>query len=47
MVQNAEQNGAVFATTNDSRITPFGKFLRKTRLDEFPQFINVLKGIWQ
>ncbi|UGS20539.1 exopolysaccharide biosynthesis polyprenyl glycosylphosphotransferase [Flavobacterium cyclinae] len=44
MVQNAEQNGAVFATTNDSRITPFGKFLRKTRLDEFPQFINVLKG---
>jgi len=44
MVQNAEQNGAVFATTNDSRITPFGKFLRKTRLDEIPQFINVLKG---
>lgn len=44
MVQNAEQNGAVFATTNDSRITPFGRFLRKTRLDELPQFINVLKG---
>ncbi len=44
MVQNAEQNGAVFATTNDSRITTFGKFLRKTRLDELPQFINVLKG---
>lgn len=44
MVQNAEQNGAVFATTNDSRITPFGKFLRKTRLDELPQFINVLKA---
>jgi exopolysaccharide biosynthesis polyprenyl glycosylphosphotransferase len=44
MVQNAEQNGAVFATTNDSRITPFGKFLRKTRLDELPQFINVLTG---
>jgi len=44
MVQNAEQNGAVFATTNDSRITPFGKFLRKTRLDELPQFINVLNG---
>ena len=44
MVQNAEENGAVFATTNDSRITPFGKFLRKTRLDELPQFINVLKG---
>ena len=44
MVQNAEQNGAVFATTNDTRITPFGKLLRKTRLDELPQFINVLKG---
>ena len=44
MVVNAEANGAVFATTNDIRITPFGKFLRKSRLDEFPQFINVLKG---
>lgn len=44
MVQHAEVNGAVFATTNDSRITPFGKFLRKSRLDEIPQFINVLKG---
>ena len=44
MVKNAEKNGAVFATTNDVRITPFGKFLRKSRLDEFPQFINILKG---
>lgn len=44
MVKNAEANGAVFTTVNDSRITPFGKFLRKTRLDEFPQFINILKG---
>jgi exopolysaccharide biosynthesis polyprenyl glycosylphosphotransferase len=44
MVKNAEENGAVFTTLNDSRITPFGKFLRKTRLDEFPQFLNILKG---
>lgn len=44
MVKNAEANGAVFTTINDSRITPFGKFMRKTRLDEFPQFINILKG---
>jgi exopolysaccharide biosynthesis polyprenyl glycosylphosphotransferase len=44
MVVNAEQNGAVFASTNDSRITAFGRLLRKSRLDEVPQFINVLKG---
>lgn len=44
MVVNAEKDGAVFAKTNDTRITPLGKWLRKTRLDEFPQFINVLKG---
>jgi len=44
MVKNAEANGAVFTTVNDTRITPFGKFMRKTRLDEFPQFINILKG---
>ena len=44
MVKNAEKTGAVFAKTNDVRITKFGKFLRKTRIDEFPQFINILKG---
>lgn len=44
MVTNAEQAGAVFATENDDRVTTFGKFLRKTRLDEVPQFINVLLG---
>lgn len=45
MIQNAE-NGkeAVFAIQNDVRITPFGKFMRKTRIDEFPQFLNILKG---
>jgi lipopolysaccharide/colanic/teichoic acid biosynthesis glycosyltransferase len=44
MISNAESNGAVFATTNDARVTVFGKILRKTRIDEFPQFVNVLKG---
>ena len=44
MIENAEKNGAVFARTNDSRVTPFGKILRKSRVDEFPQFINILKG---
>ena len=44
MINNAEANGAVFTTTNDSRITAFGKCLRKTRIDEIPQFFNVLKG---
>jgi exopolysaccharide biosynthesis polyprenyl glycosylphosphotransferase len=44
MVVDAEKNGAVWAEKNDMRITKFGKFLRKTRLDEFPQFFNILKG---
>ena len=44
MISDAETNGAVFSTFNDCRITTFGKFLRKTRIDEFPQFINILKG---
>lgn len=44
MVKNAEVNGAVFSGKKDSRVTPFGKFMRKTRLDEFPQFINIING---
>ncbi|MCB4799721.1 sugar transferase [Neotamlana laminarinivorans] len=44
MIKNAETKGAVWAKKGDTRITPFGKFLRHSRLDEMPQFINVLKG---
>ncbi|WP_338350932.1 exopolysaccharide biosynthesis polyprenyl glycosylphosphotransferase [Nonlabens tegetincola] len=44
MVTNAEEGGAQFAKKNDVRITKFGRFLRRSRIDEFPQFINILKG---
>jgi exopolysaccharide biosynthesis polyprenyl glycosylphosphotransferase len=44
MYTDAEKNGPALSSTHDSRITPFGKFMRKTRLDEIPQFYNVLKG---
>lgn len=44
MIVDAEKHGAVFATNNDVRVTSFGKFLRKSRLDEVPQFINILLG---
>jgi len=44
MVSNAEKNGAEWSKEGDDRITPFGRILRKTRIDEVPQFINVLKG---
>ena len=44
MVLDAETNGAVWAQKNDIRITVFGQFLRNSRLDEIPQFLNILKG---
>ena len=44
MVMNAEKNGPQLSSKDDPRITKVGKFMRKTRLDEFPQFINVLIG---
>ncbi|MCC3145671.1 sugar transferase [Halanaerobium sp. Z-7514] len=45
MVKDAEKNtGPVLASKDDNRITKVGKILRKTRIDEIPQFINVLKG---
>lgn len=44
MVQDAEAKGAVFTQSQDSRVSSLGRFMRKTRLDEFPQFLNILKG---
>ncbi len=44
MVQDAERGTPALSSKNDNRITPIGKFLRKTHLDEIPQFFNVLKG---
>ncbi len=44
MYSDAEKLGPQLSSTNDPRITKFGKFMRRTRLDELPQFFNVIKG---
>jgi len=44
MVPDAEKGKAVWAQENDKRVTRVGRILRKTHIDEFPQFINILKG---
>ena len=44
MCENAETDRPMLSSDDDPRITPFGKFMRQYRLDETPQFFNVLKG---
>ena len=44
MYVNAEENGPSLSSEDDPRVTPFGRVMRKYRLDELPQFWNVLKG---
>lgn len=44
MYMNAEKNGPALSSDDDPRITPWGKFMRKWRIDELPQFFNILKG---
>lgn len=44
MFNQAEKNGPELSSRSDGRITAFGRFMRKSRLDEIPNFINVLKG---
>lgn len=44
MFTDAESKGPSLSSTNDPRITPWGRLMRKTRIDEFPQFYNVLVG---
>lgn len=44
MYTDAEKAGPALSSTHDPRITPWGRFMRRTRIDEFPQFFNVLVG---
>ena len=44
MRPDAEKDGAKWATTNDDRVTKVGQFIRKYRIDELPQLLNVFRG---
>lgn len=44
MTTDAEKNGETLAIVNDPRVTKVGRFIRKTRIDELPQLLNVIKG---
>lgn len=44
MRSDAEKNGAQWASKNDDRVTKVGKFIRKSRIDELPQLLNLLRG---
>lgn len=44
MYTDAEQHGPMLSSKEDPRITPWGRFMRKWRIDELPQFVNILKG---
>ena len=44
MVEDAERNGPCLSSENDDRITRWGKTMRKWRIDELPQLINVIRG---
>lgn len=44
MYADAEKNGPMWAEQEDKRITKVGKFIRRTRIDELPQFINIING---
>ena len=44
MVMNAEESGPALSSENDPRITPWGRIMRKWRIDELPQFYNIIRG---